>query len=62
MSNEKNVMFFKPPNNQFKYSITGDTTAMTYFYINPDSGRISLKQSIKGTGVNQFRVCINTLY
>ncbi|XP_052689553.1 protocadherin Fat 4-like [Crassostrea angulata] len=46
----------QPPNNQFKYSITGDTTAMTYFYINPDSGRISLKQSIKGTGVNQFRL------
>uniref|UniRef100_K1QE50 Protocadherin Fat 1 n=1 Tax=Magallana gigas TaxID=29159 RepID=K1QE50_MAGGI len=46
----------QPPNNQFKYSITGDTTAMTYFYINPDSGRISLKQSIKGTGVNKFRL------
>uniref|UniRef100_A0A8W8I309 Cadherin domain-containing protein n=1 Tax=Magallana gigas TaxID=29159 RepID=A0A8W8I309_MAGGI len=46
----------RPPNNQFKYSITGDTTAMTYFYINPDSGRISLKQPIKGTGINQFRL------
>lgn len=52
MFNEKNVMFFKFLNNQFKYSIMGDIIVMIYFYINLDLGCIFFKQFIKGIGVN----------
>ncbi|XP_061182374.1 protocadherin Fat 4-like [Saccostrea echinata] len=46
------------PNNQFKFSLKGDTIAKNYFYISPDSGQISLKQTIRGTGFNQFKLQI----
>ncbi|XP_062617608.1 cadherin-99C-like [Saccostrea cucullata] len=48
----------KAPNNQIKYSITNDTTAQRYFYIYPDSGRIFLTQTIRGTGISQFNLQI----
>ncbi|XP_061181977.1 cadherin-99C-like isoform X2 [Saccostrea echinata] len=44
----------KAPNNQIKYSITGDATAQKYFYIYPESGRIFLTQTIRGMGISQF--------
>ncbi|XP_062616202.1 cadherin-23-like [Saccostrea cucullata] len=46
------------PSNQFKFSIKGDTMTKTYFYISPDSGQISLKQTIRGSGIDQFKLQI----
>lgn len=42
-----------------KYSLTGDEAAMDYFYINPSSGEISLKQLLSQSEAGIFNVSAN---
>ena len=38
------------------YSVIGDTTALKYFYIDPVTGEISLKKSIKEDSNTRYSV------
>ncbi|XP_062595025.1 cadherin EGF LAG seven-pass G-type receptor 3-like, partial [Saccostrea cucullata] len=48
----------RAPNNQFKFSLKGDAPVDDYFFINPDSGQISLKRTVRGSGFDQFIIQI----
>ena len=39
-------VFFQSPHNEVMYTLTGDSTAMEYFMVNPNTGHISLKKSV----------------
>lgn len=43
---------------KIKYSIVGDDTAMRFFYIDADTGVISLKSSIVDDTSTRYMVCV----
>ena len=39
--------------------MSGDTVDDTYFYVNPDTGLISLKRTLENSAISEFQVCIH---
>ena len=46
------------PENTVTYSIEGDSTAPNYFFVNPNTGVVTLLVSVDNLNVNLFRVTL----
>ncbi|XP_076458559.1 protocadherin Fat 1-like [Babylonia areolata] len=44
------------PNNQFQFSLVGDGDSLTYFFVNPLDGRVTLLQSVENTLASGYRL------
>ena len=44
------------PDNVVGYTIVGDDRASEFFFINPNTGVVTLLKSVKDTNINLFRV------
>ncbi|KAL8559117.1 hypothetical protein ACOMHN_046165 [Nucella lapillus] len=44
------------PNNQFQFSLVGDGDSLTYFFVNPLDGRVTLLQSVENTNTSGYRL------
>jgi hypothetical protein len=49
-------IWFQAPYNEISYSIVGNAQASPFFYIQPDTGVVSLKSSIAGSNISPFTV------
>lgn len=49
-------IWFQSPYNEISYSVIGNDQALPFFYIQPDTGVVSLKSSIAGSSISPFTV------
>ena len=48
--------FFQAPNNLIEYELAGEGNAPTYFYVDPETGEITLRESVLSTENTVYRV------